>query len=72
MPEEVELQAELTRLDEALSAIYRERRDVMAALADVRGEYELPPARLQTETQRKVASCPRCGGKLESERIPSG
>lgn len=62
---EQELQAELTRIEEALSALYRERRPILEALAELRGPAELPRPRYRTPTQQAVASCPRCGGRLE-------
>ncbi len=62
--DEAELAAELTRLDDALADIYRERRPILEALAEARGKAVLPPPRLRTPTQEKVARCPRCGGRL--------
>lgn len=58
------LQAELTRIEEALGALYRERRPILEKLAELRGEYELPKPRYRTATQQAVSACPRCGGRL--------
>ena len=59
------LQAELNRLDEQLVAIYRERAPILEALAELRGPYELPKPRFQTDKQRAVSRCPRCGGRVD-------
>ncbi len=66
METEAELAAELARLDEALADIYRERRPVLEALAEVRGPAVLPKRRYQTDTQAKIQRCPRCGGRLDA------
>lgn len=62
---EAELQAALNAIEEELSAVYRKRRPILEALAEIRGPYEVPPASRRTPTQQLVSMCPRCGGKLE-------
>jgi hypothetical protein len=62
---EQELQAKLDRIAEQLGKLYRERDPILEQLAELRGAYELPKPRYRTDTQAKVARCPRCSGKLE-------
>lgn len=70
MPDEVTtLTAELARLDEEIGRNYRARVPILQRLAELRGPAELPPARYRTETQQRVARCPRCGGRLDSDRV---
>lgn len=64
---EEEWTAAIAALEERLSETYR----VLWPLRDARAERfpraELPPRTARTETQEKVARCPRCGTRLESE-----
>jgi hypothetical protein len=62
---EAELAAELTRIEQELGKLYRERDPILAALAETRGPAVLPKPRHQTDKQRLIASCPRCGMRLE-------
>ncbi len=70
MTAEADLQQRLNQLEEQLSALYKERREVLEALAEERGEYELPPPRFRTPTQQAVAFCPRCGDRLKEKAAP--
>lgn len=44
-----------------LGPVYDARRELRVRIAELRGPAELPKPRWQTDTQRKVAACPRCG-----------
>lgn len=72
--ESLETQADFQRalgdLAEQLAPLYRTRRLIEEARAE-RFEAVLPQARSRTATQDKVARCPRCGAKLESEEAAS-
>lgn len=58
---EEEWKAALVALEERLAPIYRVRRELRQAYADRFPPPELPPRRYRTDTQEKVARCPRCG-----------
>lgn len=62
-----DFEAALEELDTRLSAIYRVLRPIRVAWADRFEAAEQPAARYRTQTQEKVARCPRCGGRLENE-----
>ena len=64
--DEAEYRAELNRLEEQLGVVYRERRALTEAFAAEHPPV-LPPARYRTEAQARVARCPRCGGRLDSD-----
>lgn len=64
---EDELQAELTRIEEALGKLYRERDPILAKLAEARGPYELPRVSRRTDKQNLIARCPRCSGAIRPE-----
>lgn len=55
--------AALTAVEERLAPIFRIRRELRQAFAD-RYEPVLPPRRSRTETQEKIARCPRCGERI--------
>ncbi|HSC05467.1 MAG TPA: hypothetical protein VLD59_01420 [Steroidobacteraceae bacterium] len=58
---EQEWRAALEVLEERLTPIYRELRPLRAAYAERFPGPELPRRRYRTETQERVARCPRCG-----------
>lgn len=66
MPGADDYRQQLAALDEELAAVYRRRRAVQERFAD---EYPvvLLRASRRTETQQKIARCPRCGGKIPNE-----
>lgn len=47
---------------DAMNEPWKHWRRIRERLAELE-EYELPSARRQTDVQRRIASCPRCGGK---------
>lgn len=61
--DEAEYRQKLERIEESLSDLYRERRQVMAEFS---GTFPLvlPKPRNRTDVQQRVARCPRCGGRL--------
>ena len=61
--DEAEYREQLNRLEEQLTAVYRQRRELTEAWADEHPPV-LPPARYRTDHQARVARCPRCGGSL--------
>lgn len=61
----------ITWVEERLSPLYRVRANLREELAARFPPPELPAPRYRTQTQEKVARCPRCGGRLESEGAPS-
>ena len=65
MSEIAQLQDELTYIEDQLGKLYRLRDPILARLAELRGPYEMPPPSRRTETQQKVAYCPRCSGRLD-------
>lgn len=65
MADIAQLEADLTRIEEALSALYRERAPILEALAEARGPAVLPKPRYRTDVQKAVSRCPRCGDRLE-------
>jgi hypothetical protein len=56
--------ARATTLERRLGVIYRELGPLRVQIAELRGPAELPKRRYQTDTQQKVARCPRCGEQL--------
>ena len=65
-----EWRAALAEVESRLGPIYR-LRDVLLTEHGIRFPApELPPRTGRTETQERVARCPRCGMKLESEEPP--
>ena len=63
---EAEYREQLNRLEEQLTATYRERRTLQEAFAEDHPAV-LPPARFRTDAQARVARCPRCGMGLGSD-----
>lgn len=64
---EEEWRAALSAVEARLAPIFRLRRQLLTEHA-VRFEGPaLPPRRARTDTQEKVARCPRCGERLERE-----
>ena len=61
MSEIAQLQDELNHLERELSKLYRLREPILVRLAELRGPAELPKPRYQTDKQRAVSRCPRCG-----------
>ena len=65
-----EWRAALDALEEQLAPIYRVRRALRDAYTERFPAPELPPRVRRTDTQEKVARCPRCGGSLNDEGAP--
>lgn len=66
--DEAAYREQLNALEEQLSDLYRQRRELTAAYAADHPAV-LPPARARSEVQQRVARCPRCGGRLsDSDR----
>lgn len=63
---EAEYREKLNALEEQLTAVYRERRALTEAWADEHPPV-LPPARYRTDAQARVARCPRCSMRLDSD-----
>lgn len=64
--DEAEYREQLNRLEEQLTAIYRERRKLTEAYAEEHPPV-LPPPRFQSDVQQRVSRCPRCSQRLDSE-----
>lgn len=58
----------LAEVDARLGVLYRERRKVSVGMAE-RFDAELPRRRWRSETQEKVARCPRCGERIEAHEV---
>lgn len=63
---EAEFRAHLDEIDGHLSEMYAARRRVMEQFAAAFPPV-LPAPRYRTERQARVASCPRCGLRLDSD-----
>jgi hypothetical protein len=50
-------------VDRDIRALYRFRDELRLAIAEARGVARLPHPRRQTDVQRRVAACPRCGSR---------
>jgi hypothetical protein len=59
------LRQALTAAEEQLSAHYRTVWALRNGLAEIAQPAPLPSRRNRTETQERIARCPRCGGRLE-------
>lgn len=59
--------AQIAELDRQIGELYRERRQVMEAFAEAEGPAVLPVRTRQTDVQKLVARCPRCGGSYSTE-----
>lgn len=64
--DESEYREKLNLLEEQLSEVYRLRRRLQEEFADGHPPV-LPPPRYRTDAQQRIARCPRCGGRLDSE-----
>ena len=62
-----EWRAALVAVEERLAPIYRVRRSLREEYAERFPAPELPRRSERTETQERVARCPRCGAKLPTE-----
>lgn len=60
----VDEEARVDRYLRSLSPHYAYRRALRERIAELRGPAEMPPPRYRTETQGKVARCPRCGAAV--------
>ncbi len=63
---EAEYREKLNAIEEQLSAVYANRRRLTEAYADEHPAV-LPPPTRRSEVQQRIARCPRCGGRLDSE-----
>ncbi len=61
------LEAELREIGDNLGDLYRRRDTVLERLAELRGPAVLPKPRYQTDRQRLVSRCPRCGGTYDAQ-----
>lgn len=65
LPDALDPLVEAERLVDAYlrrqGAHYDYRRRLRERIAELRGPADLPKPRFQTDRQRRVASCPRCG-----------
>jgi hypothetical protein len=67
---EADLKAALEEAEAELHAAYRKVWPLREQYAATFPPAELPAPRYRTDKQNLVARCPRCGGRLESERAP--
>lgn len=71
LPDDIEalaaLEAKVDRYLRSLSVHYSFRRRLRERLAELRGEYPVPPPRYRTEKQQRVSECVRCGAKPKRE-----
>jgi hypothetical protein len=68
---EEEWRAALTAVEEQLAPLYRLRRDLREAHADRFEAAAMPTHRRnRSETQEKVARCPRCGQSYQLHVLP--
>jgi hypothetical protein len=65
-----DFQAALAEIEERMAPLYRERRVIREAAEVVFDPPALPGRRYRTPVQEKVARCPRCRTRLESETAP--
>lgn len=61
----VEAEAIVDRYLRRQSPHYAFRRALRERIAELRGPAELPRPRWQTDRQRRVSECPRCGAPRE-------
>lgn len=64
---EDEWRAAIRTLEERLSEVYRDLWPLREKYAERFPPAELPARRYRTDTQEKVARCPRCGTKIEDD-----
>lgn len=63
-----DLKAALEAAEAELAEVYRRLWPLREAYAEAVPPAELPARRNRTDKQNAIARCPRCGGRLESER----
>ncbi len=65
--DEAEYRVRLNAIEDGLSKLYRQRRQLTAEYA---GEHRavLPPATRRTKVQDAIARCPRCGDVLSDNQ----
>ena len=67
-----DLELQLAELEEHMSPLFTKRRELRERIAEMRPPAALPSRRNQTDTQRRIERCPRCGTRLpESEGADS-
>lgn len=64
MTELQDLEMALQELEEHMSPMFTRRRELREHIAALRPPADLPARRYRSETQEKVARCPRCGERL--------
>lgn len=62
-----DLELALSELEEHMSPLFTKRRALRERIAELRPPAELPPPRYRTQTQERVARCPRCGERFEDQ-----
>jgi hypothetical protein len=55
-------------VDRDARKLYGFRSELRKTIAELRGVAVLPPRHRRTEVQRRVASCPRCGERLDERK----
>lgn len=68
LEDEEALRAALSEVEERMAPLYRTRRVLREALCELAGPAVLPRRRQRTDTQQRVAQCPRCGQTYSEER----
>jgi hypothetical protein len=66
-----EILAAMRALDDEMGPLFARRYALRDAYLRVSEPAALPSRRNRTETQERIARCPRCGGGLESEGADS-
>jgi len=66
---EAEYRQRLNTIEEQLSILYRQRRQLTEEFADEHPPV-LPPPRARTEHQQRIARCPRCSARLDEKITP--
>lgn len=64
--DEADYRQQLNALEEQLTELYRQRRKLTERFAEDHPPV-LPKPRFQSDVQQRVARCPRCGGRLDSD-----
>ena len=54
--------------DQEIGRLHRLKAPLQERLAELRGPANLPKRRYQTDRQRLVARCPRCGGTVGGDQ----
>jgi hypothetical protein len=55
------IEAQVDGFLRGLGPVYELRKELRQNIASLQGPIKLPKPRLQTDTQRRVSACPRCG-----------